>query len=188
MNPQPKRQVMNEWRKKERSFCLLMIGFWRVTGRNVCHFMGCIGNIVGGIFGVGGMFGNAVNTGAINAIDDIRPVGTFDAGFALVAAPRLGFRGKSTVAIDARCRRGTLLFTNPGKKTGDGCMDGFKTGTGSRSGDIIDPGDAALSAIFRPGLLLTTQITLNPRDGDQGPDSGPCEGERPAKLHELTSV
>jgi hypothetical protein len=42
--------------------------------------------------------------------------------------------------------------------------------------------DAALSAIFRPGLLLATQIALHPRDGDQGPDSGPCERERPAKL------
>lgn len=45
----------------------------------------------------------------------------------------------------------------------------------SRRANIIRIGNTSLAAVFSPCFLLATEITLDPRDGDERPDAGPNE-------------
>ena len=62
-------------------------------------------------------------------------------------------------------------------------LNGRETGTCSGCADIVNPRDAALSTVFCPCLLFTTQVTLNPGDCDQGPNNSPGKRKGPAQLY-----
>lgn len=54
-------------------------------------------------------------------------------------------------------------------------LDRSEPRPGCRRSDIIIEGDASLDATFSPGFLLAAEVTLDPRDGDAGPDKSPGE-------------
>lgn len=79
--------------------------------------------------------------------------------------------------VGRRCGRDALLFANPRKETGKGFLDGFETRPRSGCCNVVRPGDAALTPVLGPCLLLPAQVTSNPGNGDQRPETGPSEGK-----------
>lgn len=57
--------------------------------------------------------------------------------------------------------------------------------TGARSGcsNVVDVPNPSLSAILGPSFFLTAQVTLDPRNGDQCPYTGPSKWQGPAQLY-----
>jgi hypothetical protein len=85
--------------------------------------------------------------------------------------------------------RRRLLFPHPGQETRevvlDVVLDRFQTGPGRRGADYIGVcWHVSLPAILPPGFLFAAKVALHPRDGDEGPEAGPSEGEGPAQLVE----
>lgn len=78
--------------------------------------------------------------------------------------------------------RDFLFFSGPGENMWMVFLDRTEARTGCRRSDIVGKGNATLDATFAPGFLLTTEIALDPGDGDAGPDGGPCEWKGPAQL------
>lgn len=83
-------------------------------------------------------------------------------------------------------RRG-LLLPEEGQQVRQVLLDGLEAGARRRGRDVVGVGDAALkvAAVLDPGLLLAAEVGFHPGEGDEGPDAGPGEGERPAELFGL---
>lgn len=79
-----------------------------------------------------------------------------------------------------------MFLPSPGQEIDMG-LDGFESSTRGRGVDIISVRDTSTKATSLPSFPFTTEIALDPWDGNEGPDRSPCEREAPAQLRRSVS-